>query len=354
MKERILIVDDTTDTVELLRKRFRAEGYDTVEAFDGEEALAKVAESRPDLVILDVMMPKLDGFEVCKRLRENPATRHLPVLMLTAKSETPDKVQGLDLGADDYITKPFDYKELAARVRSLLGKKTASKEMAEKEKNEALDHMVDEVSHEVRNPLVAIGGFTRRILKNMAEDDKNRPYMEIILQNVASLERMVTELIELKSAALAFREPLDIHALIRESLTFLDAQIRARKIAVTLDLMDNPPQLAVDRENFGRAIFNIIENALEAMESQPRRLAITTATAAGFFEIRFHDSGKGIDHDKIKSIYDPFFTSKTYGPGLGLTFALKTVQNHNGLIAVESEPGQGTTFTIRLPIRPSR
>ncbi|MFH1019485.1 MAG: ATP-binding protein, partial [Pseudomonadota bacterium] len=113
-------------------------------------------------------------------------------------------------------------------------------------------------------------------------------------------------------------------------------------------------QLAVDRENFGRAIFNIIENAMEAMEDPPRRLTISTASAAGFLELRFQDSGKGIDRDKIKSIYDPFFTSKTYGPGLGLTFALKAVQNHNGLIAVESAAGQGTTFTIRLPIRPSR
>ena len=354
MKEKILIVDDTADTVELLRKRFRAEGYDTVEAFDGEEALTKVAESLPDLVILDVMMPKLDGFGVCKRLRENPATRHLPVLMLTAKSEIPDKVQGLDIGADDYITKPFDYKELAARVRSLLNKKKASKEMAEKEKSEALDHMVDEVSHEVRNPLVAIGGFARRVLKNMAEDDKNRPYLEIILKNVASLERMVTELIELKGAALAFRESLDIHSLIKDSLALFEAKIKTREITVILALMDNPPLLAVDRDNFGRAIFNIIENAIEAMEAPPRRLVITTADMAGFFEIRFHDNGKGIDRDKIKSIYDPFFTSKTYGPGLGLTFALKTVQNHNGLIAVESAVGQGTTFTLRLPVRPSR
>lgn len=354
MKEKILIVDDTADTVELLRKRFRADGYDTIEAFDGEEALGKVAEGRPDLVILDVMMPKLDGFGVCKRLRENPTTRHLPILMLTAKSEMPDKVQGLDIGADDYITKPFDYKELAARVRSLLSKKTASREMAEKEKTEALDHMVDEVSHEVRNPLVAIGGFARRMLRNMAEDDKNRHYLEIILQNVASLERMVTELIELKGATIAFREPLDIHTLIRESLALFEEEIRTREITVTLLLMDNPPQLAVDRVNFSRAIFNIIENAIEAMEDQPRHLTITTAGDGGFFEICFQDSGKGIDRDKIKSIYDPFFTSKTYGPGLGLTFALRTVQNHNGMIAVESEPSQGTTFTIRLPVRPGR
>ena len=351
MKEKILIVDDTVDTVELLRKRFRAEGYETVEAYDGEEALDKVAETHPDLVILDVMMPKLDGFGVCRRLKENPATRTMPVLMLTAKTEVPDKIQGLDTGADDYLTKPFDYKELSARVRSLLNKKMANEELAEKEKAEALDQMVDEVSHEVRNPLVAIGGFARRVLKNMAADDKNRPYMEIILRNVASLERMVTALIELKSATVAYREPEDIHDIIREALTLFNEEIQAKEIAVQLDLPHAPPPVAVDRKNFVRALANIIANALEAMTEPPRQLTIATELENGFVMIRISDTGCGIAREKLKNIYDPFFTSKTYGPGLGLTFTLRTIQNHNGMIVVDSTEGAGTTFTIRLPIR---
>ncbi len=352
MKEKILIVDDTVDTVELLSKRFRADGYETVEAFDGEEALAKVTASRPDLVVLDVMMPKLDGFEVCQRIKQDPATRGVPVLLLTAKAEIPDKVHGFDIGADDYITKPFDYKELAARVRSLLNKKTASEEMAEQEKAEALDMMVDEVSHEVRNPLVAIGGFARRVLKNMADDDPNRAGMEIILRNVATLERMVIELIELKSASVAYREPVDIHVLLRETLALFDEEITGREVTVELDLMAAPPPLTMDRATMGRALFNIIENGLEAMATRPpRRLGIATRRTDGFVEILISDSGSGIAKEKIKSIYDPFFTSKTYGPGLGLTFALRTVRNHNGMIAVESEEGRGSTFTVRLPIR---
>jgi len=351
-KERILIVDDTMDTVELLRKRFRAEGYDTDEAYDGEAALVKVAEYRPDLVILDVMMPKLDGISVCRQLRIDPATRHLPVLMLTAKSEVPDKVEGLDTGADDYITKPFDYKELSARVRSLLSKKIASAELAKKEKTQALDQMVDEVSHEVRNPLVSIGGFARRVIKHMAADDPNRPYMEIILKNVATLERMVNELIELKGASVAFHEPIDLHDLIRTTIDQFAEEIHARNVTVQLDLMENPPRIAADRQNFGRALFNLIENSLEAMTGPERKLTVATeVTSDDFFVIRISDSGCGIGQDKIKNIYDPFFTSKTYGPGLGLTFVFRTVQNHNGMITVASEEGQGTTFTIRLPIR---
>jgi len=355
MKEKILIVDDTVDTVELLRKRFQAEGYETAEAFDGEEALIKVAEYRPDLLILDVMMPKLDGISVCRQLRIDPATRHLPILMLTAKSEVPDKVAGLDTGADDYITKPFDYKELAARVRSLLSKKSASAEMAKKEKTRALDQMVDEVSHEVRNPLVAIGGFARRVIKHMSADDPNRPYMEIILKNVDTLERMVNELIELKGASIAFHEPLDLHDLIRETIDLFAEDIHARNVKIFLNLMENPPPIAVDRENLSRAMANLIENGLEAMTEPPRQLTVDTEVSNDdFFAIRISDNGCGIAHDKIKNIYDPFFTSKTYGPGLGLTFVFRTVQNHNGMITVESKKGQGTSFTIRLPIRPDR
>jgi len=119
--------------------------------------------------------------------------------------------------------------------------------------------------------------------------------------------------------------------------------------------MQNPPPIAADRKNFGRALFNLIENSLEAMSKQERQLTIDTEVSKDdFFVIRITDNGCGIGQDKIKNIYDPFFTSKTYGPGLGLTFVFRTVQNHNGMITVASREEQGTTFTIRLPIRAGR
>jgi len=347
---KILIVDDTVDTVELLKKRFRAEGYQTVEAYDGEQGLARVREENPDLVILDVMMPKLDGFAVCERLRQDERTRYLPVLMLTAKNEIPEKIRGLDCGADDYLPKPFDYKELSARVRSLLAKKKASLELAEREKADALDHLVDEVSHEVRNPLVAIGGFARRVYKNLPEDDENRRYLKIILDNVVALEKMITELVELKATALSFQEATDINLILRDTLFLFSKEIEAKHIELRTDFMDNPPAIPVDRENLARALFNIIENAIEAMERPPRGLAVASAVGNGFFTICISDTGKGISREKLKNIYDPFFTSKTKGPGLGLTFALKTVQALNGTITVESEEGKGSTFLIKLPL----
>lgn len=352
-KTKILIVDDNVDTVELLRKRFRADGYDTGEAYDGEEGLEKVREYEPDLIVLDVMMPKLDGYEVCERLNKDEMTKHIPILMLTAKSEVPDKVKGLDIGADGYITKPFDYKEVAALVRSLLTQKQESKKMAEKEKFDALDHLVDEVSHEVRNPLVAIGGFARRVRESLPEDSKNRKYMDIILQNVEVLERMVHELIALKGATLCYTESSNINEITMNALSMFKHDIEKNRIRLSIEFMDNPPMIYADQENITMAICNLIENAIEAMDGEKRELSITTRVTEGYFEIEVADTGKGIAKDRLKNIYDPFFTSKTYGPGIGLTFAMKTIQSHKGMITVASKENEGTTFVIRLPIKAS-
>ena len=350
-KIKIMIVDDNVDTVELLTKRFRARGYDIVTAYDGEEALLKVGDSRPDLIVLDIMMPKVDGYEVCRRLKGNESTRHIPILMLTAKSEVPEKVRGLDTGADGYLTKPFDYNELAARVRSLLAKKEASMELAQKEKRAALDHMVDEVSHEVRNPLVAIGGFARRIAKNLPADDPNRKYIDIILGNVAALEKMVTQLVALKTAIASTPRAEDINGLVGLALARFEQWIKDRGITATVLYMENPPLVPVDHDNLVTAVANIIENGLEAMENSTRKeLSVSTRVKDDWFEIEITDCGRGIPQDTIKSIYDPFFTSKIYGPGLGLTFALKTISSHSGTISVQSEIGQGTSFVIRLPL----
>ncbi len=352
-KEKILIIDDNLDTVELLRKRFRALGYETAEAYDGEQGLEKIAGFDPDLIILDVMMPKMDGYKVCEALSGNETARHIPVIMLTAKSNVPDKIKGLDIGADDYITKPFDFKELEARVRSLLVKKQESSELAEQEKQTALDHFLDEVSHEVRNPLVAIGGFARRVRKNLPEQDsKNRQYMDVILQNVEVLEKMVHKLISLKSATLCYRESSNINEIVTNAVSTYRHEMETKQITLITRFMENPPLICADQENITMTIAHIIENAIEAMEgAATRQLTICTGVNEGYFEVQITDTGRGISKDRIKNIYDPFYTSKTYGPGFGLTFALKTVRSHKGIISVESREGEGTSFTIRLPIR---
>ena len=348
-KNKILIVDDAVDTVELLRKRFQAEGYETAEAYNGEECLQKVPEFNPDLIVLDIMMPKIDGYEVCQRLKADENTKYIPILMLTAKGETEDKIKGLDIGADDYLSKPFDYKELSARARSLLTTKAAHEKKVVEEKSGALEQMMDQVAHEIRNPLTAIGGFARKVYRNLSEGDSNRKYMEMILEDVTVLENMIKQLIELKSMNLSYKEPTNLNEVIKESLNIFEHDFKNNGIQVNTELFVNPPLISTDKKLFTRVLCNLIKNSIEAMESGNKVLTITTRFSGDRFDIVISDTGNGIPKEKIKNIFDPLVTSKVYSPGLGLTFALKIVQDHGGNIDVESEPGKGTTFTITLP-----
>jgi signal transduction histidine kinase len=350
-KNKILIVDDAVDTVDLLKKRFGAEGYDTAEAYNGEEGLKKVAEFNPDLIVLDIMMPKIDGYEVCQRLKSDESTKYIPILMLTAKGEVEHKVKGLDIGADDYLAKPFDYKELSARVRSLLASKEAHKKKVEVEKSGALEQMMDQVAHEIRNPLTSIGGFARKVFGKLPEGDPNKKYMEMIIENVAVLENMIKQLIELKTMAISYKEPSNINDIVKESLHLFERELQQKNIQVGADLVGDIPLLQIDRKLFKRALCNIIKNAIEAMETGTKVLKIVSKIEGDNMFLQISDTGKGISKDKIKTIFDPLVTSKVYGPGLGLTFAMKIIQDHGGDISVESELDKGTTFTIKIPIK---
>ncbi len=349
-KNKILIVDDAVDTVDLLKKRFRSEGYDTEEAYNGEEALQKVPEYNPDLIVLDVMMPKIDGYEVCQRLKADEHTKYIPILMLTAKGEVEHKVKGLDIGADDYLAKPFDYKELSARVRSLLSLKKAHEKKVELEKSGALEQMMDQVAHEIRNPLTSIGGFARKVYNRLPAYDPNKQYMQMIIENVSVLENMIKQLIELKTMAISYKEPSNINDIVKESIKLFEREFLQKNIHVEMELAEDLPLLNMDKKLLKRAICNIIKNAIEALETPTRILKVITKMNDKNLILQISDTGKGISKDKLKTIFDPLVTSKVYGPGLGLTFSQKIIQEHGGNISVESELDKGTTFTITFPI----
>jgi two-component system, sensor histidine kinase and response regulator len=343
-------VDDAVDTVDLLRKRFHAEGYDTAEAFNGEEALTKVAEYGPDLVVLDVMMPIMDGYEVCRRLKADEKTKYIPVLMLTAKGEVEHKVKGLDIGADDYMAKPFDYKELSARVRSLLSIKATHEKKVVEEKTGALEQMMEQVAHEIRNPLTSIGGFARKVFSKLPEGDPNKRYMQMIIEDVAVLESMIKQLIELKSMSISMKEPSNVNDIIKASLKVFEQDLVQKAVKMDIALQEDLPRIVADKKLLKRAFCNLIKNAVEAMETGSKELKILSRKNGNSLAVEISDTGKGISEEKIKNIFDPMVTSKVYGPGLGLTFALKIIQDHRGSISVASEPEKGTTFTIKFPV----
>jgi len=236
---------------------------------------------------------------------------------------------------------------------TILAMKSEREKIIEEERSKTLENMMDEVAHEIRNPLTSIGGFTRRIYERLPEGDPNKNYMKIVIEDVERLENMVKQIVRLKITSISSIELSNINDVIIDALKSFEKEFRDNDIEVKTELVDNLPLISIDRGKITVAIANLIKNSIEAMHETPKLLKIISNMSDGNIEIMISDTGKGIPKDKIKYIFDPFFTSKIYGPGLGLTFAQRIIQEHNGSLSVKSEPGKGTTFTIRLPLKRS-
>ncbi len=350
MKKKILIADDNPDNVELLRKRLSAQGYQIAAAFDGEEALQAVLKENPDLLILDIMMPKMDGYEVLRRLKKQDEYRNLPVILLTAKKEIPDKLKGLDIGADDYITKPFNPQELLARVRSLMALREEQERRAQDERLSALDQMVEGVAHEIRNPVTAIGGFARRLYERLPNGTQEKQYAEVIVNESKRLEQMVRQIVEATVISIPSLRKRDINEVIVEALAACQEKLNESQVTAKLELAEDLPPLIMDAGNMRRVIAHLISNAVNAMPSGGA-LTIISARRNHYGQIQVSDTGVGIPSKILPHIFDPFFTTKSSGPGLGLAMVHKIIKQHGGQISVETEPNKGTTFSILLPLK---
>lgn len=348
-KQKILVVDDEIDNVILLDKRLKALGYEVICAYDGDEAIEKVEKENPDLILLDIMMPKKDGFEVLKILRENEKTKSIPVIMLTAKADVSDKVKGLETGAIDYVTKPFDFKELQARILTNLKSQKNVEEKIKAEKLIALSTMMEGVAHEIRNPLTIIGGFAKKLLSMTDSTDPRFFFIDAIEKEVGRLERMIKDIYEFKTMVIKREEEVVINDMIIEAIDSLEKRIEGKKIKVKKTFDQNNIKIIADKKYFIKAINNIIENAIDAV-SVNGEIEIETKKRGDNFLIIVKDNGIGIKDEDIKYIFDPFYTSKMEGTGLGLTEALKIIKEHQGRIIVESKKNEGTIVTIEIKI----
>lgn len=236
---------------------------------------------------------------------------------------------------------------------AVLAMKSAREKSIEQERSVSLEAMIDAVAHEIRNPLTSIGGFARKIYKRLPPGDPNREYIKMIIDEAIRVENMIRQIVDLKTMGVSHPEPLNVNNIINDAVKSFGNELEDRKIELEFELMDSLPLILLDSNRTITAIARIIRNAIEAMEKTPMILKISSLMKNEQIEITVSDTGKGIPEDKIKYIFDPLYTSKIYGPGLGLTFARRIIQEHNGSISVESEPGEGTVFTIRLPLEGS-
>ncbi len=269
--------------------------------------------------------------------------------MLTARSELEDKVLGLEVGAEDYIVKPFSIIEVSARVKSLLRMRKLQKELQEREKMAALGVIVDGIAHEIRNPLVTVGGMARRLYEH-EDDEEHKRYAERIMQGVDRMERMMERVDEYKGVLTTNFTQADVNAIVTQAISEVETYIVKKKnITIERELYAGPIVLNVDETNLKIAVYNVLQNAVEAIEGDEGVIRVQTLKGSdNDFVIKVSDNGVGMDEDTLKNIFNPFFTSKMTGAGLGLSITYKIINDHNGIIEATSKPGEGSVFSITL------
>ena len=378
---KILVVDDVADNVTLLTYDLEERGYEVLGAYSGPEALALAESDRPDAILLDVMMPVMDGIEVCRRLKEDPALAGIPVIMVTANSNDRDVVAGLELGADDYITKPFNIRILVARLEAVLRTKRAqddvrrasarlqatnelldarNKQLAEI--NETAYEFVSNVSHDFRTPLSVIKEFTSIISEGLSGPvtSQQQEHLGIIANSVDDLALMVGDMLDISKLEAGHlsvhRTNCRIDDIFERVQPALEGRAAASRVHLDIALDDELPDVYCDMPKIGRVIVNLAVNAIKFV-GEGGHVGIVAHLDSELSQVSVHvtDDGPGIEPNKLRVIFERFkqvgtnVRASTKGVGLGLNIAKELVAMNFGQISVQTEPGKGSDFSFTLP-----
>ncbi|WP_026733533.1 sensor histidine kinase [Fischerella sp. PCC 9605] len=357
--DKILVVDDSPDNVFLIKTILEEEGYTVTTAENGACALAKIAEATFDLILLDLMMPGMDGYEVTKQIRENQSLPFIPILLITAH-DSPNVAQGLDLGADDFIRKPVTVDELLARVRSLLRLKHSIDERDEIARQR--EDFVSRLTHDLRTPLVAAERMLT-LLSEGALGSLSPPMQEVITimgRSNTNLLAMVNTLLEVYRfeagrKTLAF-QPVNLGQLLKEVADELTPLAEPKGLAINLDLGEDSTNSTVmgDRLELHRLFTNLIGNAIKFTDKGSVDIhLIAPTTADDHINIKVADTGPGIPPEEQATLFERFRqgSHKRSGSGLGLYLSRRIVEAHKGTIEVNSEVGKGSVFIVCLPVK---
>jgi signal transduction histidine kinase len=357
-RPRVLVVDDNADLRTYIHGLL-APNYHVTLAGDGLEALERIAERLPDIVVSDVMMPRLDGFALVGRLRADPRTRAVPVILLSARAGEESAIEGLDAGSDDYLVKPFAARELLARVRTHVELSRMRRAwIAELERaNHELDAFSYSVSHDLRAPLRAIDGFSKALLADYGDtlDEGAHAHLERITTGVTRMNMLIEALIELArlSRTTLEREEVDLSTLAATVIAELRAQDPARQVSIDIEaglvVSGDPHLLHV-------MLVNLLGNAWKfTSRSDDARIEMRRESGdeAAFF---VRDNGAGFDMAYTKHLFAPFqrlHRAKEFeGSGIGLATVQRIVFRHGGRIWAKAAVGRGATFFFTLANAP--
>jgi signal transduction histidine kinase len=369
---KVLVADDEKDLVHLISYHLQKKGYQTLPAFDGLEAWSLIESEHPALTILDLMMPEIDGWDICKMVRQHgeKEVRDMGILMLTARGTAEDRVQGLALGADDYLTKPFSINELLLRVEKMIHRQKVIAELDQEIKSlqdhsEASQRDLRGVVHDLKNPLIAVGSMAQLLMKDFGRNEQQR-ILNLIYDNSQKMTRWVNDILLLSSlrsdAPAKTVQEVDLVTLVRRAVEAHKESSDAKQIKMTVDIPDSIPRIQGHASLLERAFVNLISNAIKFTPSHGR-VTISLIPYLGFkndpiVEFSVADTGVGISTEDRDRIFEPFYRGKeasfSEGLGLGLSIVKQTVNLHHGRILVETEAQGGSTFSILLPAHTER
>jgi signal transduction histidine kinase len=346
----IVLAEDDDDLRTFIAEVLAAQ-YRVRVARNGEEALALILQVRPDAVVSDVVMPKLSGLELCKKLRKNNLTNSLPVILLTARRDVGRVLEGFEAGADDYVTKPFQARELLARVGVHVRLRRMVSEMAHRERLASLGVLAASLAHQVGNPLAVLLAGLPAVRRKLApaispRDDQVFVAMIDSSERIHTLIKDLMDLSRVDQEAVARLRPADG---VRACVRLVEARLQG---AVQIDVdIDDALELEGRPGDLSHVFLNLIDNAARAAEPCGR-VCLRIARRADLAVFEVEDSGPGIPTDAQEAVFAPFYTTRPAGEGtgLGLAFARQVVMQHGGTITVGRSSLGGALLTVALPL----
>lgn len=362
----ILVVDDTPANLQLISEIFSGRGYEIRAALSGRLALQSARQSPPDLILLDVNMPDVDGYEVCRQLKADTSLRDIPIIFISALQESASIVKAFTVGGIDYITKPFQVSEVLARVQTHLQLRRQQQELQENHKQlqmleDLRDNLVHMIVHDLRNPLWNVHSNLQLILgmKDEVAPAKTIEYTEDALQSAQQLMVMINSILDvskMESGLIPLTlAPCDLEAMINECIQKASSLKQSRVIDLTV--LQGPTVVLADPGLLTRILYNLLSNALHYTSDEAGEIHFSLASDGTIARVTVLDNGQGIPPEYHEKIFEKFFqvestlSGQRHSTGMGLTFCQLAVEAHGGRIGLQSAENEGSLFWFELPVQ---
>lgn len=354
----ILIVDDVLRNLQITAQIVKEGGYSFCLAQDGPGALKALEKEIPDLILLDIMMPEMDGLEVCRKIKQNELTKEIPIIFLTAKNQAEDLVAGFNAGGVDYITKPFNRAELLVRIKNHLELSAAKLKLLEM--NKMRDKLYSIIAHDIRSPFASITAAIEALAEGLIipQSKEYQEIMEFLEKTTHATGSLLNNLLEWTkyqndSIPLNFQNNR-IYPIIRDCIQLHLASVQSKGITVDVQVREETSAF-FDVHTIHAVIRNILSNAIK-FTHEKGKITIMAEQRSDSVSISIKDTGVGIPAEVLKKIMDndmhhtSLGTKKEQGSGLGLYLIKDFLKQNKGQLKIESTEGVGTTITILIPI----